>query len=171
MRNGMAFLTEDRKETGCFLVLGVQENMQIAVLRQHFTHGGVVAETALNAAMSPAMSEQLRIKTPTLRRADREPLGRQSAEGADRALAADQPARSSSSTSRRAASMSAPRPRSIGSSPSLSRQGVAVVMISSEMPEILGMSDRIMVMHEGQVTGFLDREEADQVKIMDLAAR
>ena len=43
-------------------------------------------------------------------------------------------------------------------------------MISSEMPEILGMSDRIMVMHEGHVSGFLDRSEATQEKIMALAA-
>jgi inositol transport system ATP-binding protein len=53
----------------------------------------------------------------------------------------------------------------------LAGDGVAVIMISSEMPEVLGMSDRIMVMHEGRVTGFLDRKEADQVKIMELAAR
>ncbi len=52
----------------------------------------------------------------------------------------------------------------------LAGEGVAVIMISSEMPEVLGMSDRIMVMHEGRVTGFLDRAEADQVKIMELAA-
>ena len=43
-------------------------------------------------------------------------------------------------------------------------------MISSEMPEVLGMSDRIVVMHEGRVTGILDRSEADQVSIMKLAA-
>ena len=43
-------------------------------------------------------------------------------------------------------------------------------MISSELPEVLGMSDRIMVMHEGRVTGFLDRKDADQVKIMELAS-
>jgi ABC-type sugar transport system ATPase subunit len=53
----------------------------------------------------------------------------------------------------------------------LAGQGVAVMMISSEMPEVLGMSDRVMVMHEGRVTGFLDRREATQVKIMDLASR
>jgi inositol transport system ATP-binding protein len=52
----------------------------------------------------------------------------------------------------------------------LAGQGVAVIMISSEMPEVLGMSDRIMVVHEGRVTGFLDRSEADQVKIMELAS-
>ena len=49
--------------------------------------------------------------------------------------------------------------------------GTAVLMISSEMPEILAMSHRIMVMHEGRVTGILPRDAADQVKIMDLAAR
>ena len=52
----------------------------------------------------------------------------------------------------------------------LAGQGVAVIMISSEMPEVLGMSDRILVMHEGRMTGILDRSEADQVSIMRLAA-
>ena len=46
-----------------------------------------------------------------------------------------------------------------------------MLMISSELPEILGMSHRIMVMHEGRVTGIIEREQADQVKIMELAAR
>ncbi len=46
-----------------------------------------------------------------------------------------------------------------------------MIMISSEMPEVLGMSDRIMVMHEGRVTGFLDRAEATQIRVMDLASR
>ncbi len=53
----------------------------------------------------------------------------------------------------------------------LAKEGVAVIMISSELPEVLGMSDRILVMHEGHMTGILDRAEADQVKIMELAAR
>lgn len=53
----------------------------------------------------------------------------------------------------------------------LAQRGVAVIMISSELPEVLGMSDRILVMHEGHMTGILDRADADQVKIMELAAR
>src|SRR5699024_10986262 len=48
----------------------------------------------------------------------------------------------------------------------LSEHGVAIVMISSELPEVLGISDRIMVLHEGKVTRKLMREEADQEKIM-----
>jgi len=52
----------------------------------------------------------------------------------------------------------------------LARQGVAILMISSEMPEILGMSHRILVMREGRLAGVLGRAEADQVKIMQLAA-
>ena len=50
-------------------------------------------------------------------------------------------------------------------------QGVAIVMISSELPEILGMSDRILVMHEGEFTADLGAEEADQEKIMYYATR
>jgi len=42
----------------------------------------------------------------------------------------------------------------------MAKKGVAIIMISSEMPEVLGMSDRVMVMHEGRMTGFLGREEA-----------
>jgi D-xylose transport system ATP-binding protein len=51
----------------------------------------------------------------------------------------------------------------------LAEEGVAIIMVSSELPEILGMSDRILVMHEGECTGILRREEATQEKIMALA--
>ena len=51
----------------------------------------------------------------------------------------------------------------------LAQQGYAIIMISSEMPEILGMCDRIVVMCEGRVTGELSREEATQEKILELA--
>jgi ABC-type sugar transport system ATPase subunit len=51
----------------------------------------------------------------------------------------------------------------------LVERGMAIVMISSELPEILGMSDRIVVMHAGSVSGILSREEATQKKILTLA--
>ena len=51
----------------------------------------------------------------------------------------------------------------------LAAQGVAVIMVSSELPEVLGMSDRVMVVHEGHVTGIIDGTAADQAKVMTLA--
>ena len=51
----------------------------------------------------------------------------------------------------------------------LAAKGVAVIMVSSELPEVLGMSDRIMVVHEGHVTGIIDGATADQAKVMTLA--
>ena len=47
--------------------------------------------------------------------------------------------------------------------------GKSIIMISSEMPELLGMCNRIIVMHEGKITGELSREEATQERIMQLA--
>jgi ribose transport system ATP-binding protein len=51
----------------------------------------------------------------------------------------------------------------------LAESGVAIVMISSDMEEILGESDRVAVMHEGVITGILEREEASEEAIMQLA--
>jgi ABC-type sugar transport system ATPase subunit len=51
----------------------------------------------------------------------------------------------------------------------LAEQGVAILMISSELPEILGMSDRIVVLRHGMIAGTLNREEATQQAIMSLA--
>ena len=51
----------------------------------------------------------------------------------------------------------------------LKESGKAIIMISSDMPEVLGISDRILVMSEGKITGELSRDEATQEKIMKLA--
>ncbi|MBE6902377.1 MAG: sugar ABC transporter ATP-binding protein [Ruminococcaceae bacterium] len=51
----------------------------------------------------------------------------------------------------------------------LAAKGVAIILVSSELPEVLGMSDRIMVVHEGHITGIIDAAEADQEKVMTLA--
>ncbi len=50
----------------------------------------------------------------------------------------------------------------------LSQQGMAIIWISSELPELLAMSDRIMVLADGRVQGTLSREEATQVRVMEL---
>ncbi|MCI8857542.1 MAG: sugar ABC transporter ATP-binding protein [Clostridiaceae bacterium] len=54
---------------------------------------------------------------------------------------------------------------------SFARQGMAVIMISSELPEVLGMSDRVVVIQEGRINGILDRADATQESIMTLATK
>ena len=51
----------------------------------------------------------------------------------------------------------------------LASKGIAILMVSSELPEIIGMSDRVMVIHEGKVSGFLNRNDATEENIMVLA--
>lgn len=53
----------------------------------------------------------------------------------------------------------------------LTERGVAIIMVSSELPEVLGMSDRIIVIHEGKVTGELSKAEATQEKNNDIRNR
>ncbi|RCS25056.1 sugar ABC transporter ATP-binding protein [Phyllobacterium salinisoli] len=169
MRNGMAFLTEDRKDTGCFLVLDILENMQMAVLRDKYVSRGFVAQAEVERECEQ-MREALRIKTPDLNeRIENLSGGNQQKVligrwllTRPRILILDEPTRGIDVGAK------AEIHRLISK---LASDGVAVIMISSEMPEVLGMSDRIMVMHEGRVTGFLDRAEASQVKIMELAAQ
>ncbi len=169
MRNGMAFITEDRKETGCFLILEVLENMQMAVLNRGFVSAGFVTQGKLTHECDE-LKDKLRVKTPDLQ----EPVGNLSGGNQQkvligrwlltkpRILILDEPTRGIDVGAK------AEIHRLISQ---LAGQGVAVMMISSEMPEVLGMSDRVMVMHEGRVTGFIDRKDATQVKIMELASR
>jgi inositol transport system ATP-binding protein len=167
MDQGLALLTEDRKSTGLFLMHSVLDNMQIASIRTH-TSGGFVKQSALND-MCTKMRDSLRIKTPTLN----EIIGNLSGGNQQKALIAR-----CLMTNPRILILDEPtRGIDVGAKAEIHRlisdlagQGLAIIMISSEMPEILGMSDRIMVMHEGHVSGFLDRDEATQEKIMQLAA-
>jgi inositol transport system ATP-binding protein len=169
MEHGLALLTEDRKLSGCFLMHSVLENMQISSIRTHTLPGGFVKQGALNA-LCGKMKDALRVKTPTLD----ETIGNLSGGNQQKALLArclmlnprvlilDEPTRGidvgAKSEIHKLIS-------------DLAAQGVAILMISSEMPEILGMSDRIIVMHEGHVSGLLQRDEATQEKIMALAAK
>ncbi|MGO7030198.1 sugar ABC transporter ATP-binding protein [Rhizobium ruizarguesonis] len=169
IRNRMAFLTEDRKDTGCLLILDILENMQIAVLQDKYVKGGFVQQGAVEATCED-MAKKLRVKTPNLyERVENLSGGNQQKVligrwllTEPRILILDEPTRGIDVGAK------AEIHRLVTE---MARDGVAVVMISSEMPEVLGMSDRIMVMHEGRVTGFLNRDEATQIKVMELAAQ
>ena len=52
----------------------------------------------------------------------------------------------------------------------LAKEGKGVIMVSSEMPELIGMSDRIIVMHQGSVSGELTKEEVSQERILEMAS-
>ena len=90
----MAFLTEDRKDTGCLLILDVLENMQIAVLQDQLRQVRLRRRRARSTAPCEEMSDTLAGQDAEPGGGDREPLRRQPAEGADRPLAADQAAAS-----------------------------------------------------------------------------
>ena len=168
IEHDIALLTEDRKASGLYLMLSVLENMQVASIR-NFTTAGFVRQRTLTA-LCERMAVSLRVKTPSLDVAvqtlsggnqQKVVLGRWLMTRA-KILLLDEPTRGIDV----GAKVEIHRLMS-----ELAGQGLAIIMISSEMPEIIGMSDRIMVMHEGHVSGFLDRTEATQEKIMELAAR
>ncbi|NDY92015.1 sugar ABC transporter ATP-binding protein [Ideonella livida] len=169
LRHGMAFLTEDRKDTGCFLILDILSNMETAVLHDRYVRWGFVQQKQLQADCE-AMSRTLRVKTPGLDEVIQNLSGGNQQKvligrwllTKPRILILDEPTRGIDVGAKAEIHRLVSR---------LAGEGVAVLMISSEMPEVLGMSDRVMVMHEGHMTGILDRSEADQVRVMELASR
>ncbi len=169
IRRGMAFLTEDRKETGLFPPLNVQENMEVTALNGRFVGiGGFVKQRSLDAACA-AMAGRLRVKAPSQTASVQHLSGGNQQKlllgrwlmTSPRILILDEPTRGVDVGAK------AEIHRLISA---LAAGGAAVIMISSEMPEILGMSDRIVVMREGRVAGILDRGDANQVEVMRLAA-
>jgi inositol transport system ATP-binding protein len=169
MDAGMAFLTEDRKETGCFLLLDVTANMQVALLRKQCVTAGFVNEGAIEK-LCQDQKARLRVRTPDLH----EPVINLSGGNQQKVLIARW-----LMTNPRILILDEPtRGIDVGAKAEIHKliselagQGVAVLMISSEMPEVLGMSDRVLVMHEGRMTGIVDRKDATQVKIMELASQ
>ncbi len=165
---GMAFLTEDRQISGLFPPLCVHENMEVAVLGGEFVRSGFVKQAKLLAACRAA-SAAVRVKTPDLFEPVRHLSGGNQQKvlvarwllTAPRILILDEPTRGIDVGAK------AEIHQLIST---LAAEGAAVIMISSEMPEILGMSDRVMVMRHGRIAGILDRSEADQVDLMRLAA-
>ncbi|WPP01873.1 sugar ABC transporter ATP-binding protein [Pseudomonas sp. HR96] len=164
---GFALLTEDRKLSGLFPCLSVMENMEMAVLGEHCSNG-FVQQKGLRL-MCEDMCAKLRVKTPSLEQC----IDNLSGGNQQKALLArwlmthpkililDEPTRGVD----------------VGAKAEIYRlirqlagEGMAVIMISSELPEVLGMSDRVLVMHEGQLMGELDREAATQERVMQLAS-
>jgi ribose transport system ATP-binding protein len=169
VRNGIGYLSEDRKRYGLALGLNVETNIVLASLRRFLSPFGVV-RTVLTRAAADSQVKSLAIKTPSLSQKVRNLSGGTQQKvvvgkwlTADtEILIFDEPTRGID----------------VGAKSEiyhllneLAHEGKAIVMISSELPEILRMSHRIVVMCEGRVTGELTAEEATQEKIMTFATQ
>ncbi len=166
IRAGIGLLTEDRKQTGIMGVLSVRDNMTIANL-DRFSPGGILRTRRMEAA-ARAQKEALAIKTPSLSQLIKYLSGgNQQKVLVSRwlltqpdILMIDEPTRGIDV----GAKSEIHRLMSV-----LVKEGKAILMVSSEMPEILGMSDRVLVMAGGRITAAFDRSEVTQEKVLEAA--
>lgn len=166
---GIALVTEDRRGNGIFGVLSVRDNVAVASLDDFVEFHIKLNNRKLNK-LAEENIKKLRIKTPTTKtKIASLSGGNQQKVIISRWLAVepdvfilDEPTRGIDVGAKY---------EIYSIMIDLARQGKTIIMISSEMPELLGVSDRIMVMCEGRLSGILDREEANQEKIMELATK
>jgi ribose transport system ATP-binding protein len=163
IRAGLGFATEDRKSEGLVLTMNVGENITLASLDQFGSPWRMNLSTEKKSILE--YIEKLNIKTPSsLQKARNLSGGNQQKVvlakwlmSRSRAFLFDEPTRGIDVGA---------KIEVYSIMGELIRQGAAVVMISSEMPEILGMCDRIVVMHQGEITATLDRSEVDVTQEM-----
>lgn len=167
IREGICLLTEDRKSQGLVLGLSVRENFGLPNLSTLSTVGFV--NQTRERKLFEEYVDKLQIKTPNTEQLAKNLSGgnqqkvvlakwlQRNAE----VIIFDEPTRGIDVGAKYEIYMLMNE---------LARQGKVIIMISSELPEVLGMSDRIIVMHEGRITGEIrDVENATQQQIMELA--
>ncbi len=164
---GLGFLTEDRKEQGLFLGMSVRENITIGVLKE-FSSFGFPFFTKLKA-LAEKYVKQMNIRTPNINQKVKNLSGGNQQKVLiarwlnlnPRVLILDEPTRGIDVGAKAEIYSIIDR---------LAEEGVGIIMISSELPEIIGISDRVIVIRQGSITGKFSREELTQDKIMQCAA-
>jgi putative multiple sugar transport system ATP-binding protein len=166
IRQGVGYVSEDRKELGLILIQSVKDNITNSSLGKLARFGVVDSYQEIHEA--ERLKDSLNIKTPTIMQLARNLSGgNQQKVVVSRCLLADpqifivdEPTRGID----------------VGAKyeiytilNDLASQGKSIIMITSEMPEAIGMADRIYVMNEGNIKGVLDRDEAAQDKILHMA--
>ena len=166
--HGVGFVTEDRKHQSLVLVRSVGENASLAALG-HFVRGGVL-QLAREAREVGERVRELRVKTPSLAT----PAGSLSGGNQQKVVLAkwlltrpkivllDEPTQGIDVGAKAEIYELIDR---------LAKSGTAVVLASSEMPELLALCDRVHVLCEGRIAGTLEHDEATQERILDLATR
>jgi len=166
IKSGIYLIPEDRRHSGLILDVALRENITLPALRRYAPAGLVNKKSETVAAVE--MCEKLGVKTPSVETE----AGNLSGGNQQKVVLAkwlsldpkllifDEPTRGID-VGAKAEIYALMR--------SLAESGVAIMMISSDMEEILGESDRVAVMHEGAITGILERDEASEEAIMRLA--
>jgi ribose transport system ATP-binding protein len=161
---GVGYLTEDRKGDGLALQLGVDQNITLANLPGRFGFINLGAERRI----ARRRQDELNIRTPSIRRSvqllsggnQQKVVVAKWLETEARVLFFDEPARGIDV---------AAKAEMFGLIGDLAKEGRGIVLISSYLPELLNMCDRILVMRESQVAGVIPREEFSEERVISLA--
>lgn len=167
---GLGMITEDRRGNGIFGCLSIKDNVGISIYNQHLKAGFVLDHPTINKIVDDSI-KQLSIKTPSMKQhIENLSGGNQQKVIVSRWLARDP----------EILIMDEPtRGIDVGAKheiyeimEQLANQGKSIIMISSEMPELLGMADRVYVMCNGKITGEIDqKEDMTQEKVMSFATQ
>ncbi|HGO5802335.1 TPA: sugar ABC transporter ATP-binding protein [Streptococcus equi subsp. zooepidemicus] len=166
IRAGIGFLTEDRKEEGLILDFSIKDNMPLPSHKDFSKNGFFDDKTSRDFVQK--MIDRLRIKSGrpemvvgNLSGGNQQKVVLAKWIGiAPKVLILDEPTRGVDVGAKREIYQLMNE---------LAERGVPILLVSSDLPEVLGVSDRIVVMHEGRITGELSRGEATQEKVMQLA--
>lgn len=166
IKAGVGFLTENRKEEGLVLDFSIKDNISLPSIDEFRVRG--LIDTKTEDEFVQLLMKRLTVK------AQNEDISAGSLSGGNqqkvvlakwigigpKVLILDEPTRGVDVGAKREIYQLMNE---------LAERGVAIVMVSSDLPEVLGVSDRILVVHEGKIAGELNRTEATQEKIMNLA--
>lgn len=164
---GVALVPEDRKQHGLVLDMNVSQNISLAGLRRN-ARMGFLLNQSVEAGDTQRMTSDLSIKTPSSRQVVRYLSGGNQQKVvlgkwlalSPRVLLLDEPTRGIDVGAKQ---------EIYALIEALAQQGMAIMFVSSEMEEILGLSDRVLVMHEGRMTGELMRDKLSEEAVMQLA--
>jgi ribose transport system ATP-binding protein len=166
VKRGIGFITEDRKTEGLILEFSIRDNMALPNLTS-FSKNGFMDDKTENEFVE-LLIKRLRIKTQSGETNAKDLSGGNQQKVViakwigigPKVLILDEPTRGVDVGAKREIYQLMNE---------LTDRGVAIIMVSSELPEVLGMSDRILVVHEGKINGELTKSEATQEKIMTFA--
>ncbi|HIF9456204.1 TPA: ribose ABC transporter ATP-binding protein RbsA [Photobacterium damselae] len=166
LANGIAYISEDRKGDGLILGLSVKENMSICALEQ--LSNGIKIDQQQEIIAVEDFIRLFNIKTPTRDQIIGNLSGGNQQKVAiakglmtkPKVLILDEPTRGVDVGAKKEIYQLINQ---------FKADGMSIILVSSEMPEVLGMSDRILVMHEGRISGEFTPEEANQEKLLACA--